>query len=110
MVTSEAFLWPLFRKMAVFLHETLPCRNNRLALKATFPPLAWGAAWLSRRAPTARRTYGYGRSSILAALANAVLLLVGTGGIILEAVSRLSDPEPVKTGIVMAVALCLWPR
>lgn len=67
--------------------------------------LAWGAAWLSRRAPTARRTYGYGRSSILAALANAVLLLVGTGGIILEAVSRLSDPEPVKTGIVMAVAL-----
>lgn len=67
--------------------------------------LAWGAAWLSRRAPTTRRTYGYGRSSILAALANAVLLLVGTGGIIIEALTRLSDPEPVKTGIVMAVAL-----
>lgn len=67
--------------------------------------LAWGAAWLSRRAPTQTRTYGYGRSSILAALANAVILLVGTGGIILEAISRLSDPEPVKTGIVMVVAL-----
>lgn len=67
--------------------------------------LAWGAAWLSRRAPTARRTFGYGRSSILAALANAVILLVGTGAIMIEAVGRLSDPEPVQTGIVMAVAL-----
>lgn len=67
--------------------------------------LAWAAAWLSRRAPTTRRTYGYGRSSILAALANAVLLLVGTGGIIIEALSRITDPEPVKTGVVMVVAL-----
>ncbi|MFG1270132.1 cation diffusion facilitator family transporter [Xanthobacter sp. DSM 14520] len=67
--------------------------------------LAWGAAWLSRRAPTRLRTYGYGRSSILAALANAMILLLGTGGIILEAISRLSQPEPVETGIVMVVAL-----
>ncbi|MDI4663798.1 cation diffusion facilitator family transporter [Xanthobacter autotrophicus] len=67
--------------------------------------LAWGAAWLSRRAPTRLRTYGYGRSSILAALANAMILLLGTGGIILEAISRLSSPEPVQTGIVMVVAL-----
>lgn len=67
--------------------------------------LAWGAAWLSRRAPTRLRTYGYGRSSILAALANAMILLLGTGGIILEAISRLSQPEPVQTGIVMVVAL-----
>ncbi|MFG1393783.1 cation diffusion facilitator family transporter [Xanthobacter agilis] len=67
--------------------------------------LAWGAAWLSRRAPTARRTFGYGRSSILAALANAILLLVGTGAIIIEALSRVDDPEPVKTGVVMVTAL-----
>ncbi|MEP9353846.1 cation diffusion facilitator family transporter [Xanthobacter sp. KR7-65] len=67
--------------------------------------LAWGAAWLSRRAPTPTRTYGYGRSSILAALANAMILLVGTGGIIVEAISRLSSPAPVQTGIVMVVAL-----
>lgn len=67
--------------------------------------LAWGAAWLARRPPTQRRTYGYGRSSILAALANAVLLLVGTGGILWEAVSRLDDPQPVATGVVMVVAL-----
>ncbi len=67
--------------------------------------LAWGAAWLSRRAPTPKRTYGYGRSSILAALANATLLLVATGGIILEAFGRIADPEPIQTGIVMVVAL-----
>lgn len=67
--------------------------------------LAWGAAWLARRAPTARRTFGYGRSSILAALANAMLLLVGTGAIIIEALSRIEDPEPVKTGVVMVTAL-----
>lgn len=66
--------------------------------------LAWGAAWLSRRAPTRNRTFGYGRSSILAALANAMILLIGTGGIIVEAISRISDPEPVQTGIVMVVA------
>lgn len=67
--------------------------------------LAWGAAWLSRRAPTQLRTYGYGRSSILAALANAMILLMGTGGIIIEAVARLATPEPVQTGVVMIVAL-----
>ncbi len=67
--------------------------------------LAWAAAWLSQRAPTARRTFGYGRTSILAALTNAIILLVGTGGIVVEAISRLTDPAPVQTGIVMVVAL-----
>ncbi|WP_051357281.1 cation diffusion facilitator family transporter [Azorhizobium doebereinerae] len=67
--------------------------------------LAWAAAWLAQRSPTAKRTFGYGRTSILAALANAIILLVGTGGIVVEALSRLSDPEPVQTGIVMLVAL-----
>ncbi|TDU01215.1 cobalt-zinc-cadmium efflux system protein [Azorhizobium sp. AG788] len=67
--------------------------------------LAWAAAWAAQRAPTERRTFGYGRTSILAALTNAIILLLGTGGIVVEAVSRLSDPEPVQTGIVMVVAL-----
>lgn len=66
--------------------------------------LAWGAAWLTRRPPTARRTYGWGRSSILAALVNAAVLLIGVGAIGIEAVRRLIDPEPVAAGIVMAVA------
>ncbi len=66
--------------------------------------LAWGAAWLARRPPTARRTYGWGRTSILAALINATVLLVGVGGIGIEAIRRLMQPEPVTSGIVMAVA------
>ena len=66
--------------------------------------LAWGAMVLSRKRPTARRTYGMRRSSILAALANAVLLLVAVGAIGWEAVRRFWSPEPVKGGVVMAVA------
>ena len=66
--------------------------------------LAWGAAWLTRRPPTARRTYGWGRSSILAALINAAVLLIGVGAIGVEAIRRLLEPEPVASGVVMAVA------
>jgi cobalt-zinc-cadmium efflux system protein len=66
--------------------------------------LAWGAAWLARRQPTPRRTYGLRRSSILAALANAMLLLLAIGAIAWEAVERLQEPQPVATGIVLLVA------
>jgi cobalt-zinc-cadmium efflux system protein len=66
--------------------------------------LAWGGAWLAARRPTKRYTYGFRRASILAALGNAALLLVATGGILIEAWHRFQDPEPVATGIVMAVA------
>jgi len=66
--------------------------------------LAWGAAWLIRRPPSPRRTYGWGRSSILAALANAVVLLISVGAIGVEAIRRLVSPEPVATLLVIAVA------
>ena len=66
--------------------------------------LAWGAAWLSRREPTSRRTYGYRRSSILAALVNAVVLLIAVGAIVWEAVRRFGNPEPIAGGTVMWVA------
>jgi len=56
--------------------------------------LAWGAAWLGRRRPTRERTYGYGRSSILASLINAVVLLVGVGAIAVEAIQRLVAGVP----------------
>ena len=65
---------------------------------------AWGAVRLGRLPPSARRTYGWGRSSILAALANAVILLVSTGAIALEAIQRLFHPAPVEGGLVMIVA------
>lgn len=67
--------------------------------------LAWGAAYLSTRRPSERRTYGLGRSSILAALANAVLLLLAVGAIGAEAVQRFIAPEPVAGGIIAWVAL-----
>ncbi len=66
--------------------------------------LAWGAAILSRRRPTARRTYGLRRASILAALGNAVLLLVATGGVGWEAIRRLASPPAVRADIVMIVS------
>ncbi len=66
--------------------------------------LAWAAAALAKRIPTQRRTYGLRRFSILAALGNALLLLIAIGAIAWEAVSRLRNPEPVASGVVMAVA------
>ena len=66
--------------------------------------LAWGAAWLARRPPSARRTYGWGRSSVLAALVNAMVLLIGVGAIGVEAIQRLVAPQPVAEVTVMVVA------
>jgi cobalt-zinc-cadmium efflux system protein len=66
--------------------------------------MAGGAAWLARRAASSRRTYGYGKATVLAALANAVLLLAACGFIAFEAIERMADPRPVQSAIVMAVA------
>ncbi len=66
--------------------------------------LAWGAAWASRRQPSEGFTYGWRRSSIMASLVNAVLLLAAVGVIVVEAVQRFADPAPIATGTVMAVA------
>lgn len=66
--------------------------------------VAGGAHALTRRAPTGRFTYGFGSSSILAALFNAVFLLVVIGGLSWEAVTRFAHPEPVAAWTVMGVA------
>src|ERR1700727_744926 len=65
---------------------------------------AWGALLLGRRPPGAKFTYGLGRSSVLAALANAVLLLLACGAIAWEALSRLGSPPEVAGRTVMIVA------
>lgn len=57
--------------------------------------LAWGAAVWAKRSPTERHSYGFKRSSILAALANAVFLLVSVGIIAWESVRRLREPTPL---------------
>ena len=66
--------------------------------------LAWLAVVLSARPPSRRRSYGWGRTTILAALANAVLLLIAVGAIAVEAARRLIEPAPVAGWTVVAVA------
>jgi cobalt-zinc-cadmium efflux system protein len=67
--------------------------------------VAWGGSLLAARRPTAQRTYGLRRSSILAALLNAVFLLIALGGIAWEAIRRLQAPEPTAGWTVIGVAL-----
>jgi len=65
---------------------------------------AWGASILVTRPPSGKHTYGFRASSILAALVNAVVLLVTIGGIAWEAIRRLQHPSDVAGGIVIWVA------
>jgi cobalt-zinc-cadmium efflux system protein len=66
--------------------------------------MAWIAAILARRQPSATHTYGLRRGTILAALLNAMLLLIAVGAIAVEGVRRLIEPEAVASRTVMAVA------
>lgn len=66
--------------------------------------LAWVATILAKRVATSRRTYGWKRSTVLAALLNALLLLVGVGAIVWEAVGRFNKPAETIGGTVIWVA------
>lgn len=66
--------------------------------------LAWGASFLAQRPPTKRFTYGLRRSSILAALLNAIILLLAMGGIAWEAIRRFTNPSPVPGMTIVVVA------
>jgi cobalt-zinc-cadmium efflux system protein len=66
--------------------------------------LAWGASTLAQRPPTKRYTYGFRRSSILAALINAVILLLAMGGIAWESLRRLGSPTLVDGTLMIWVA------
>lgn len=67
--------------------------------------LAWGGLWLAKLAPTLRRTYGYQSASYIAALANAALLMMATGAIVLESLRRFAEPAPIEAKTVIIVAL-----
>ena len=67
--------------------------------------LAWFAVEQSKRPADKRRSYGYQRVGILAALVNAVTLILVVGAITVEAVRRLMAPEPVQGGMVIVTAL-----
>ncbi|OIR04450.1 cadmium, cobalt and zinc/H(+)-K(+) antiporter [mine drainage metagenome] len=66
--------------------------------------LAWGGVLAGRLRPDVRHTYGWKRATILAAFANALILLVAMGSLIWEAIGRLSAPEPASGITIMAVA------
>jgi cobalt-zinc-cadmium efflux system protein len=66
--------------------------------------LAGGAAWLAKQQTSAQRTYGFSKATVLAALANALVLVIACGGILWEAGRRFFAPEPVEPGFIMAVA------
>ncbi|HEX4152155.1 MAG TPA: cation diffusion facilitator family transporter [Steroidobacteraceae bacterium] len=65
---------------------------------------ACGAVYLARRPPGGKFTYGLGRSSVLAALTNAVLLLLACGAIVAEAIGRIASPPSVSGLTVVGVA------
>jgi cobalt-zinc-cadmium efflux system protein len=65
--------------------------------------LAWGAAYLSTRAATNNRTYGLRKTTILAALLNAIILLIAVGAIAIEAIQKIIAPQPVVGTTVMIV-------
>lgn len=68
--------------------------------------LAWGAAVLARKKPSARRTYGYSRATIIASLFSGLLLMGAVGAIGWEAVNRLMEPaEPAGLTIMIVAAI-----
>jgi cobalt-zinc-cadmium efflux system protein len=66
--------------------------------------LAGGAAWLAKQQAGSQRTYGFSKATVLAALANALVLVIACGGLLWEASSRLFAPEPTQPLFIMAVA------
>ncbi|XTZ09979.1 MAG: cation diffusion facilitator family transporter, partial [cyanobacterium endosymbiont of Rhopalodia yunnanensis] len=67
--------------------------------------LAWTASLVASRQPSSRKTYGWRKSSILAAFLNAVSLLLVTGGITWEALERLFYPKDVQSNTIIWIAV-----
>jgi cobalt-zinc-cadmium efflux system protein len=67
--------------------------------------LSWGASALATLKPSARRTFGFRRTTIVASAANALILLFVTGGLTWEAIRRLVAPEPAQGKTMIVVAL-----
>ena len=109
---NQAFLWGILLNTAFLITEVVyGIRGHSLALVADAAHnfgdvlgllLAWTAAWLGGRQATDRRTYGFRRAGILAALMNGSLLLVAVGGILWEAMRRFTAPAPTQ-GLTMIV-------
>lgn len=111
---ERAFLLGILLNSAFLITEVVyGLRSHSLALVADAAHnfgdvlslvLAWWAAWLAGRRATDKRTYGYRRAGILAALVNGSLLLVAVGGILWEALRRFTAPEPAQGMTMIVVA------
>jgi cobalt-zinc-cadmium efflux system protein len=66
--------------------------------------IALAAYRLAKIAPTKRFTFGFGKSTILASLVNAIILLIVTGGILAEAIKRFAEPRPTEGVAIIIVA------
>ena len=66
--------------------------------------------WIANRAPTSERSYGLYRLEIVAATANALLLLVVSLAVLWEATRRLFAPPQIQPGLMISVAVLAWPR
>jgi cobalt-zinc-cadmium efflux system protein len=77
---------------------------GHMATDAAGIALALGAVTLAQRAPRGRRTFGWQRLEILAAVANGVLLLGVAGYVLVEAVRRIGDPPEIGSGLMLVIA------
>jgi len=66
--------------------------------------LAWGATYLAKSSATSKRTYGFRKSTILAAMFNSIILLIVVGGISIEAIRKFLNPQPIQGKTMMLVA------
>jgi cobalt-zinc-cadmium efflux system protein len=77
---------------------------GHMASDAAALGLAWLGAWIARKPPTARHSFGLMRAEVLVALLNALLMLLVVAAIMYEAFHRLQSPQPVAAGGVMLIA------
>ncbi len=77
---------------------------GHMVTDATALGLAAVAAWIAKKPPSARHTFGLGRADVIAALLNGLFMLLIVTAIVVTAVDRLRSPQPVTAGIVMLIA------
>src|SRR6187200_3582272 len=96
----------VFEVVGAFVTSSLALLADagHLATDAAAVVLALGASYVATMRGGPRSTFGYHRAEILAAMANALVLLVVCGYLAYAGIARLGDPEPVRAGPMMAFA------
>jgi cobalt-zinc-cadmium efflux system protein len=113
--STRALGWALGLTVVILIAESVGgWMSNSLALLADAGHVLTDAgalglslfvAWLARQPGSPAKTFGYLRWEILAALINGATLLLISGWIVVEAVMRFRNPEPVQGGLMLAIAL-----